>query len=92
MDYLYALNQLFAARGVTVMLILEVAHSGGYWHGEMSKQVSYMSDNVLLLSMELAGTLKRTVRILKSRGSAHDGQLCELEINRSGVLVHAPDP
>ena len=69
-DFLYSLTQMFAARNVTSMLLVETA--GPFpGHGITGYEVSYMSDNILLLEMLLGDELTRTIRILKSRGSAH---------------------
>jgi circadian clock protein KaiC len=87
MDYLYALNQLLAARQVTTMLILEVAMGANHETLKTGKELSYMSDNVLLLSMEFGEDLRRTIRVVKSRGSAHDGRRHTLQIGPNGVSV-----
>jgi circadian clock protein KaiC len=85
-DFLYSLTQMFAARNVTSMLLVETA---GVFpgHGITGYEVSYMSDNILLLEMVLGDDLTRTIRILKSRGSAHDGRRHPLRITQSGVSV-----
>jgi circadian clock protein KaiC len=87
MDYLYALNQIFAARNITAMLVLETAVGTAPWTGDTGQQISYMSDNVLLLSMELEQELSRGVRVIKSRASAHDGRRHVLRITPQGVVV-----
>ena len=51
------------------------------------KDVSEMSDNTLLLGMDLGPELQRTVRIIKTRGSAHDGARHVLRISRGGIVV-----
>jgi KaiC/GvpD/RAD55 family RecA-like ATPase len=50
-------------------------------------EVSFMSDNILLLEMLLEDKLTRTIRVLKSRGSEHDGRRHALSITQSGVAV-----
>jgi circadian clock protein KaiC len=85
-DFLYSLTQMFAARNVTSMLLVETA--GPFpGHGITGYEVSYMSDNILLLEMLLGDELTRTIRILKSRGSAHDGRRHPLRITQGGVAV-----
>jgi circadian clock protein KaiC len=85
-DFLYSLTQFFAARNVTSMLLAETAgRQPG--HGITEEEVSYMSDNILLLEMLLGDDLARTIRILKSRGSAHHGRRHPLRIDSSGVAV-----
>lgn len=81
-DYMYALTQELAERRVTAMLVLESL--GPLPTG---KAVSEVSDNTLLLSMELGPKLVRTIRVLKTRGSAHDGALRALRFGPQGMLV-----
>ncbi len=85
-DFLYSLTQMFAVRGVTSMLLVETA---GLFpgHGITGYEVSYMSDNILVLEMLLGDDLTRTIRVLKSRGSAHDGRRHGLRITQHGVAV-----
>jgi circadian clock protein KaiC len=84
-DYLYALTQHFASHDVASMLILE--DEGRRAAAAASGPVYYMSDNLLLLSMELGSDLRRSVRILKTRGSAHDGRSRALRITPAGLEV-----
>ena len=85
-DFLYSLTQVFASRGVTSMLLVETT---GVFpaHGLTGYEVSYMSDNILLLEMLLGDDLTRTIRVLKSRGSQHDGRRHPLRITSSGIAV-----
>jgi circadian clock protein KaiC len=85
-DFLYSLTQMFAARKVTSMLLVE---SAGLFpgHGITGYEVSYMSDNILLLEMLLGDDLTRTIRVIKSRGSQHDGRRHALRITESAVQV-----
>jgi hypothetical protein len=43
--------------------------------------------NILVLEVLLGDDLTRTIRVLKSRGSAHDGRRHPLRITQSGVAV-----
>ena len=85
-EYLYSLTQMFAARNVTSMLLVETA---GLFpgHGITGYEVSYMSDNIIVLEMLLGDDLTRTIRIIKSRGSGHDGRRHPLRITQSGIAV-----
>jgi circadian clock protein KaiC len=85
-DFLYALTQMLAVRNVTSMLLVEAANATP-GHGITSYDVSYMSDNILLLEVLLGEDLTRTIRIIKSRGSGHDGRLHALRIGKDGVEV-----
>jgi circadian clock protein KaiC len=85
-DFLYALTQMFATANVTSMLLVET--SGLFpGHGITGYEISYMSDNILVLEVLLGDDLARTIRIFKSRGSAHDGRRHALRITRSGITV-----
>ena len=84
-DYVYALTQHFARRNITSMLILETpATDSRPWS---QHEVSYMSDNIMLLSMELGDDLVRTARMVKTRGSGHDGRRHVLRIGHGGIEI-----
>jgi len=86
-DYLYALGQHLAVRNITALFLMEATgqdHPAGLISG---KEVSYLSDNVVWLEMHLEETLKRTIRIIKSRGSAHTGRRHALHITAQGLVV-----
>ena len=85
-DFLYSLTQTLASRNVTSMLLVESVGSFP-GRGITGYEVSYMSDNILLLEMLLGDDLTRTIRVLKSRGSQHDGRRHPLRITQSGVAV-----
>jgi circadian clock protein KaiC len=85
-EFLYSLTQMFAVRQVTSMLLAE-ALEGSSNRGITGYEVSYMSDNIVLLEMLLGDDLLRTVRILKSRASEHDGRRHALHITSSGITV-----
>jgi len=86
-DYLYALVQHFAVRGVSSVLTLETdppIMSSDATHGRLS----HMTDNIVFLEIrEKEGTVGRTLRIAKARGIAHDLQSRELKIEAGGLRV-----
>ena len=84
-DFLYSLGQALSTLGVTTMFVVEAAGSPGKALTE--SQVSYMSDNVIVLEMLLGEDLTRTIRIIKSRGSQHDGRRHPLRITPQGIAV-----
>jgi circadian clock protein KaiC len=84
-DYLFALTQHFAARNVTSMLTVETSASTA--RGLTRHGISYVGDNLLLLEMHLGEELTRTIRVLKTRGSAHDGRRRPLAIEAEGIVV-----
>ena len=85
-DYLYALVQHFAARTITSILNLETSGTMFAGHG-MENAMSYLSDNVLSLNLDGEERTRRTIRVLKTRGSAHDYRVREVEIGVGGLSV-----
>jgi circadian clock protein KaiC len=85
-DFLYSLTQALATRSVTSMLLLETAGLVPA-QGPTSYDISYLSDNILMLEMQLADDLTRNIRIIKSRGSRHDGRRHILRIGEEGIEV-----
>jgi KaiC/GvpD/RAD55 family RecA-like ATPase len=53
----------------------------------MQNPMSYLSDNVLLLTVEGEERTRRMLRVLKTRGSAHDTRVREVEISARGLCV-----
>jgi circadian clock protein KaiC len=85
-DYLYALVQHFAVSGITSILNFETIGNTIAGNG-MQNAMSYLSDNVLLLTVDGEARTRRTLRVLKTRGSAHDTRVREVEISAAGVAV-----
>jgi circadian clock protein KaiC len=85
-DYLYALVQHFAVSGITSVLNFETTGNTIVGNG-VQNAVSYLSDNVLLLTVEGEERTRRALRILKTRGSAHDARVREVEIRSTGLRV-----
>ena len=85
-DYLYALGQHLAVLEVSTIFVLETYESGP---GALivNDRVSYLADNVILLGMRGENEMLRRVRILKTRGSAHDHHARDLKITPDGVHV-----
>jgi circadian clock protein KaiC len=80
-DYLFALSQQLATRNVTALFT--VASSTPY----TEEGISYVGDNLLFLETHLGDELTRTIRVLKTRGSAHDGRRHPVSIGSGGVMV-----
>ncbi|PWT91231.1 MAG: hypothetical protein C5B55_08475 [Blastocatellia bacterium] len=85
-DFIYALVQWFAVENVTCMMTLELAEMFEI-HRISDNDVSNMADNLILLGYTKTADMKRTLRIMKTRGSAQDNRLHTLEITNRGVLV-----
>jgi circadian clock protein KaiC len=87
-DYLYALVQHFAVSTVTSVLTVETTGNTIAGKG-MQNAMSYLSDNVVLLTVEGENLTRRRVRVMKTRGSAHDPQVREVEITEAGLAIKA---
>jgi circadian clock protein KaiC len=85
-DYLYALVQHFAVSGITSVLNIETTGNSITGTG-MQNAVSYLSDNVLLLTVDGEARTRRALRVLKTRGSAHDTRVREVEITAAGLAI-----
>jgi circadian clock protein KaiC len=86
-DYLYSLIQHFAVRGVTTLLTLE---SGEGLTGTVvlqDQRFSYMSDNLFYLAWSAENVGRRTIRVVKMRGSEHERELREFEISGDGARI-----
>lgn len=85
-DFIYALTQWFARENVTCLLTYEMNNLFNVV-GISQNDVSNLSDNVVLLRFAEGYEMLRTLRILKTRGSAHDNREHELKITSKGVRV-----
>jgi circadian clock protein KaiC len=85
-DYIYSLTQWFARENVTCLLTYELNNLFNVV-GISQNDVSNLSDNIVLLRFKEGYEMGRTLRILKTRGSAHDNREHEVEITNKGVRV-----
>lgn len=86
-DYLYSLIQHFAARGVTSILTLESTEGFTGTSSLYDQRFSYMSDNLIYLAWGSDKVDRRTMRIVKMRGSEHEYATREFEIDAHGVHI-----
>jgi circadian clock protein KaiC len=86
-DYLYSLVQHFAVSTITSILTFETAGNSLTGGDGVQNAMSYLSDNVLLLTVGGEERTRRRLRILKTRGSGHDTMVREVEITESGLTV-----
>jgi circadian clock protein KaiC len=86
-DYMWAINDYFKRKGITSITTIEAASS--IHPLEIGTQrISLISDNVILLRLvERSGEIKRTIAILKMRGSSHDTSVRELIIEPARIAV-----
>ena len=73
-------------QNVTCMMTYELTNLFEV-HGISDQEISNMADNILLLRFKEAETMERSLRIIKTRGSAHDNREHRLEITSKGVIV-----
>ena len=85
-DYLYALVQHFAVNTVTSVLNFETTGNALAGNG-VQNAMSYLSDNVILLTVDGEERTQRRLRVLKTRGSAHDPRVREVDITDAGLRV-----
>ena len=85
-DFMYALTQWFATKNVTCLLLYEL-HDLFEAPQISDEEISNMSDNIVLLNFTRGSEMARRVRIIKTRGSAHDHREHALQINDSGVSI-----
>lgn len=88
-DYLYALSQHLAARNITTLFLMESVGREHPMGAATGKDISYLSDNIACLEMHLDEDLERTIRIVKARGSAHEGRRRSLRIAADGLVVES---
>lgn len=84
-DYMYALMQHFIIRGTTCIVTCEVNRSNR--GAAVHDLFSYMSDNLIQLQLEIGPAIQRTLCVVKSRSSAHDLRVHELQLDASGARV-----
>ncbi len=86
-DYLYSLVQHFAVNGVTSLLTIESGISASGRMDGHEQRFSYMSDNVIAISLGGEERTRRTIRVVKTRNSGHDPVVRELNIGAGGARV-----
>lgn len=85
-DFMYALTQWFATKNVTCLLLYEL-HNLFEASQISDEEVSNMSDNIVLLHFTRDAEMARAVRIIKTRGSAHDHREHSLRITNTTVSI-----
>jgi circadian clock protein KaiC len=86
-DYLYALVQHFAVKGVSSVLTLET-DPPILVNDVAQGRLSHMTDNIIFLDIRARNdVIGRTIRIAKARGVAHDLQPRDAQIDTRGLHV-----
>ncbi|ELY92934.1 circadian clock protein KaiC [Natrialba hulunbeirensis JCM 10989] len=87
---LHALTRYLKNRGVTVMITNEISEITGISNAT-SNNLSYVADNLMFLSyVEMDGSLRKVVGVLKKRSGSFEHNLREFEIASSGIRVGEP--
>jgi circadian clock protein KaiC len=86
-DYLYALIQHLAVNGITSMFTFESPGQSVTGTDLDAGPISYMADNLVLLNMGGEEVTRRTIRVLKTRGSGHDPNVREFAIGPDGLRL-----
>jgi circadian clock protein KaiC len=86
-SYLWAINDYFKGRGVTVIMTAEVRSIVGI--AEVSaRAISYIADNIIILRyVQVGSKITRVLGVLKTRGSRHDSTLRELIIDAPRIAI-----
>jgi circadian clock protein KaiC len=89
-EYLYALMQHLAIRGITSIFTLETGAGSGAGPSHPGP-ISYLADNLLALDGAGEAVTRRTIRVIKTRDSAHDPAARELVFGRAGIALAPAD-
>lgn len=88
-SYLWAITDYCKRTGITCLLTTELADSVHPLQVSR-RQVSFITDSIILLRyLEANGEIKRTVAVLKMRGSDHEKTVRELQIAPAQITVGA---
>jgi circadian clock protein KaiC len=85
-DFIYSLTQWFAVKKVTCLMLYELTHLFEI-HSISDEEISNMSDNIVLLRFSPGKEMARTVRVIKTRSSAHDSHEHKLSISSEGLVI-----
>ncbi len=86
-DYMYSLMQHFVIHRTTCVITAESSSTDYGSSTGIFGLFSYMSDNVVRLEVNITDRIQRTICVTKSRGSAHDLMVHELELGASGARI-----
>lgn len=87
---LHALTRYLKSRGVTVLVTNEISEITGISRAT-SGNLSYIADNLMFLSyVEMDGSLRKVIGVLKKRTGGFEHSLREFEITADGIHVGEP--
>jgi circadian clock protein KaiC len=87
-DFLASLIGFLRSHEVTTMMTREITQLFGAELSLTSRGLSYIVDNIILLRyIELQSEIRRTIAVLKIRGSDHDKHLRELVMSNGSMSI-----
>jgi len=87
-DHIWGLTDYFKSLGVTVLLTHEMTNSTGGISQITKHGVSYVADNLIMLSYQEQGDeLKSFLRVIKMRAGGHSKTQCEVCIDSKGLTL-----
>lgn len=91
-SYLWAINDHFKRKGVTTIMTSESAPEG---RSQTARHISLFADSIIDLdNSDVDGECRRTILVVKMRGSAHDHTRRELFLEAPEIRIrtaHGPD-
>ncbi len=89
-DFLASLIGFLRGHEVTTIMTREITQLFGSELSIASRGLSYIVDNIILLRyIELQSEIRRTIAVLKIRGSDHDKHLRELVMTNGAISIRA---
>ena len=86
-DYLYALSQHFIVNGVTALYTLESPPYTSSAYSTEEARFSSMVDSLIEIDIDVKNLPRRTLRVVKARGIAHDLRIHEMKIQPGGITL-----
>ncbi|HLD89063.1 MAG TPA: ATPase domain-containing protein [Candidatus Nanoarchaeia archaeon] len=87
-EFVMMLNNIFKKHNVTALYISETYTLIGTTQAISDSNISTYMDNIVMLKyVEIQSTIKRSIILLKSRGSDHDKEIREFDIDKKGVNI-----
>jgi len=91
-DHIWSLTDYFKSLGVTVLLTHEMTNSWGELSQITKHGVSYVADNLIMLSYQEQGSeLKSFLRVIKMRAGNHSKTQREICIDSNGLTLAKAD-
>lgn len=87
-ESMYRLVSSLTGTGVTVLMTMEIVQTRNGLQFSPNV-VSFLADDIVLLHyVEIAGMLRKSLAVIKMRGSDHSKELYAYEITAGGIVMH----